>query len=87
MADDLFCPVHAEVQADLTRIKSKQDTRPCQDHGARIASAEKANSSQWEAIDNLRGSVDSLKKIVYMGAGATAVLAFLGSIIGAILKR
>jgi len=80
MADDIFCPSHAEIQADLTRVKQKQDARPCQDHGARMIAVERENKSQWEAINGL-------KKIVYMGAGATAVLAFLGSIIGAILKK
>jgi len=82
----VFCPLHETVQRDIERIKSKQGERPCQGHDERIKSMEKSeermtrdNNDQWDAINNLR-------KMVYMGAGAAGVLAFLGSIIGGYLK-
>ncbi|TRZ44514.1 hypothetical protein D4S03_11965 [bacterium] len=81
-----FCPVHETVQRDIETIKSKQDGRPCQGHDERIKSLGKSeermsrdNNDQWDAINSLR-------KMVYMGAGAAGVLAFLGSIIGGYLK-
>lgn len=75
-----LCPVHGQVQQDLDNIQEVQRTRPCTGHEERLKTAETTNKEQWEAINSLR-------KMVYMGAGATAVLAFLGSILGAFLKR
>jgi hypothetical protein len=84
MAD---CPLHPVIAEDLRTIKMNQDKRPCQDHTARLNHLEKedmkiheTNNEQWTAINRLR-------VMVYMGAGATGVLAFLGSILGTFLKR
>ncbi len=59
---------------------------PCQSHEERIKSLKEAeermfkgNNEQWVAINGLR-------KMVYMGAGATGVLAFLGSILGTYMR-
>jgi hypothetical protein len=81
MADEkIYCPVHTEVQEKIAKIEAKQDSRPCQGHTVKIENLEKSDTKQWLDIDRL-------KRLVYIGAGATAVLAFLGSIIGGLLKR
>jgi hypothetical protein len=84
---NIFCPGHPEVAKDLREIKQKQMDRPCGENTARITALERAdtrmeedNKDQWSAINNLR-------RLVYMGAGATAILAFLGSVLGAFLKK
>ncbi len=81
-----YCPVHKIFERDITDIKERQEKRPCQTHTAEISSLVKAdtdfkneNKEQWIAINRLR-------IMVYMGAGATGVLAFLGSILGTYLK-
>ncbi len=64
---------------DLRKIKDKQDKRPCSEHTVKIEGLLKSDDEQWVAINKLRA-------MVYMGAGATGVLAFLGSILGTYLK-
>ena len=87
MSDELFCPVHGDTQASIKDIKVRQDTRKCLTHESDILHLKETvgeikleNTRQWTSIDNLR-------RLVYMGAGATAVLAFLGSVLGAVLKK
>ncbi len=74
------------LQQDIRDVKRKQEGRPCQTHTAEISNLAKTdidfkneNKEQWIAINRLR-------IMVYMGAGATGVLAFLGSIVGAYIK-
>ncbi len=81
-----FCPLHEMIQKDITDIKGRQEGRPCQTHTAEITALGKSekrleddNRDQWTAINRLRA-------MVYMGAGATGILAFLGSILGTYLK-
>ncbi len=81
-----YCPVHKIFERDITDIKERQEKRPCQTHTAEISSLvkadvkfEKENSEQWTAINRLR-------IMVYMGAGATGVLAFLGSVLGTYMR-
>jgi hypothetical protein len=77
--EPITCPLHTDLTKKVDRMEIKQDERPCQGHEERIKNAEKVNDLQWTEI-NL------LKKLVYMGAGAAAVLSFLGSIIGSWIK-
>lgn len=84
---DLFCPVHGEVQATIKEIRARQEARKCLTNESDIAhlrsdmdKIEKENEKQWTHINSLR-------RMVYMGAGATGVLAFLGSIFGTWLRR
>ena len=87
MADDLFCPLHGELQSTIKKIEGRQEARKCLTNEsdiehlkATIVEIKLTDDKQWTSIDNLR-------RLVYMGAGATAVLAFLGSVLGALLKR
>jgi len=75
-----FCAGHGEIQRRITSVENKQGGRPCGGHEARLKGIEKSDDDQWAAINSLR-------RMVYMGAGAAGVLAFLGSIIGSVLKR
>jgi len=75
-----YCPIHTEVQAKILAIQAKQESRPCQTNTEKISTLEKDSINQWLTINQLR-------RIVYMGAGAAGVFAFLGSILGAVLKK
>lgn len=81
-----LCSVHEILQQDIRDIKKKQEGRPCQTHTEKVLGLERAdsriendNKDQWVAINKLR-------IMVYMGAGATGILAFLGSVLGTYLK-
>ena len=85
--EELFCPVHKDVQAEIIKIKEKQDARRCQSHEAQLNNlvdsldeTKGVNKEQWAEINKL-------KVMVYTGAGGAGVLAFLGSIIGAWLTK
>ena len=87
MDDKTFCPVHLEVQSTIREIKAKQDSQHCLTHESDIRHLQEAvvdikiiHRDQWSAINKLRW-------VVAMGAGGAGVLAFLGSIIGAWLKK
>lgn len=87
MPEDLFCPIHERMQEDLRDIKLRQDARKCVIHESDINHLREGmgevkldNREQWVAINKLRW-------VVAMGAGGAGVLAFLGSIIGAWLKK
>jgi len=86
MANDLFCPVHKEITGELTLIKTRQETRHCQAHEAQIRGlvddiirVDKVNDAQWLKIDRLM-------IMVYSAGPVTALLAFLGSLLGTYLK-
>jgi len=75
------------MQEDIGEIKTKQDGRRCVLHESDIfhlredmGEVKLDNREQWTAINKLRW-------VVAMGAGGAGVLAFLGSIIGAWLKK
>jgi N-acetylmuramic acid 6-phosphate (MurNAc-6-P) etherase len=79
--------LHSIVKETLGTIVQIQRDRPCGVNTTRIDHLERAdkyiasdNKDQWTAINQLR-------RLVYMGAGAGGVLAFLGSILGAILQK
>ena len=81
------CPLHPVHEAKLNRIEAKQDNRPCIAHDAQLL-ALKEDTQDIKEINKLQQTaIDSLKRMVYMGAGAAGVLAFLGSVIGQIIKR
>ena len=75
-----YCPIHTEVQSKIKDIQTRQENRPCQTNTEKIKSLESDKIDQWKEINQLR-------RIVYMGAGAAGVLAFLGSMLGVILKK
>lgn len=74
------CVLHEVVESRLRRIEDRQDRRPCNAHEERLRVLKESDEEQWKAIDDLR-------RLVYIGAGAAGVLAFLGSILGGLLKR
>jgi len=91
MANELFCPLHGTVIADITNIKAKQEARHCGANDVLIAGLdddlcriERDNSEQWVAINQLR-------RLVYMGAGGVIVASFVGAMLGnliiGLLKR
>lgn len=75
-----YCPMHTKIEIEITEIKTTQKDRPCQTNTEKIATLERDRIDQWKTINQLR-------RIVYMGAGAAGVFAFLGSILGAVLKK
>jgi hypothetical protein len=84
---EIFCPVHKEVLTDLREIKSKQDTRHCSAHEARLNSLDSDairididNRDQWVAINQLR-------RLVWIGVGAVTFAGFVGSIIGSLVMN
>lgn len=86
MTDELFCPVHGDLQAKIAKIEGRQDARHCQAHEAQIGGLvdditriDRINESQWTKIDRLT-------ILVYSAGPITALLAFLGSLLGAYLK-
>ena len=87
MADEkTYCPVHLEVQGKIAEIQRVQKERPCQENTEKLRNLEKMDTRLEKDSDAQWVDINKLKRMVYMGAGATAVLAFLGSIIGGLLK-
>ena len=75
--ENLFCPVHKEVKADIDKIELVQIARPCIAHDVQISALEKSDDDQWVEINKL-------KRLVYLGAGGVGAAAFLGSILGSL---
>ena len=87
MADEkTYCPVHGEVQEKIAEIQRVQKSRPCQENTEKIRNLEKMDTRIEKTSDAQWVDINKLKRLVYMGVGATAVLAFFGSIIGSLLK-
>jgi hypothetical protein len=82
-----YCPAHQEVQEKIGEIQRVQKSRPCQENTVEIKHLKEMDSRIEKTIDEQGIIIDRLRRLVYMGAGATAVLAFLGAIIGGILKK
>lgn len=78
--EEMFCPMHPETQQAIRDIKARQDSRKCLTNESDIRHLIESSKEQWIAINSLR-------RFAYMGAGATGVLAFLGSIFGAWLMK
>ncbi len=75
-----YCPMHTRIEGEVKEIQTVQKGRPCQTNTEKIANLERDKVDQWTSINQLH-------KLVYMGAGPEGVLAFLGSILGAVLKK
>ena len=82
-----YCPVHLDVQGKLLEVQRVQQTRPCQENTEKIKNLKEMDSRIEKTIDEQWIVINQVRRLVYMGAGATAVLAFLGAIIGGILKK
>lgn len=88
MADEkMFCPAHSDVQEKVGELQRVQKNRPCQENTEKIRNLERMDIRLEKAIDEQCIVINQLRRLVYMGAGATAVLAFLGSIVGAMLMK
>jgi hypothetical protein len=82
---DIFCPVHKDVSQRLDTVMGIQGARHCGSHEAQIKGlnedmdrVEVDNKEQWTAINSLR-------RLVYMGAGGVAASAFFGSVLGNVI--
>jgi hypothetical protein len=82
----ILCPIHHEVSDNLKLILNKQDSRQCQAHEAQIQGLEQdisrideTNKQQWTKIDRM-------SNLLYSAAPITALLAFVGSLMGAYLR-
>lgn len=71
----LVCPFHEQMSKELQEIKNKQFSRHCEGNEVKINKLEKSDDEQWTRIN-------SLTRLVYIGAGAAG---FLGSLVGHIL--
>jgi len=75
-----FCLSHEDIKRKIEKVEDRQATRQCDFHTEKLKSLERSVEAQWKAINSLR-------TLVYMGAGAAGVLAFVGSILGALVRR
>jgi hypothetical protein len=80
MTQEIFCPVHTEVRKDIERIEEVQRRRPCGENTEAINTLKSSDEKQWIKISRL-------ERLVYIGAGGAGVLAFLGSLLGAFLRK
>jgi hypothetical protein len=85
MMADIFCPIHKDISQKIDSIVAIQGTRHCGSHDAMIKGlnedmdrVEVDNKDQWTAINSLR-------RLVYMGAGGVAAAAFFGSVLGNVI--
>jgi hypothetical protein len=77
------CPFHNLIQDQVT----KQSERPCDVHTTKIAALEKEDSRLDSDNQRQWTEINKLKFLVYSGVGAAGVLSFLGSLLGAFIKK